>query len=294
MAPSTMNTNNIARSGASYGIHKTQVQTIPNEILMQMDLGPERKLQKIRLLTTNPHINKNVDYKKGRDDPGKDDPYLIENKRKPERDEGVSFQNTPYEDEKKQPFLIVNNKEPGKKEKGKYGTYKTEYGQKYEKKGKEKKTPYLKLVKGGSHNKVYSAENLAERVEEQAKTYQPKLESVKKAVKSFYKAVIAAYESLKLDSSGYKAIVIKGYDSVKPANDYGEVSDKVSSSGNEPSKNYGIEISDIVIPLDGKPANDYHYLVVFNSPKSLGKKGKEDELVMIVQEESAIRKRLAA
>ena len=105
----TMNVNNIAIHGVSYSVNKTQKSEIPNDVMMLMDLGHDRKYAKLTNLTKKPHITKNVDFNKGRDDPVKYDPFAIENKRKPERDEGVSIHYTLlFITEKKESPIVLN------------------------------------------------------------------------------------------------------------------------------------------------------------------------------------------
>lgn len=215
--PDTMNVNNSTKHGASYGIDTNQKSTIPNEIVMQMDLGPERKIQKYMRLAKNPHIAKNIDFSYGRDDPAKYDRFAIENKRKSERDEGVSV---PYSMiaimEKKQSPIIstqeqnptMNNKKASDKDS--YGSYNTGYGTGYGKK-EEQKPVYLSVVKGGK-SKIYSspADNVAARVEELSEDYKPKLKAVGKAAKALYNLFKSAYSAV---ISKYENIKHKGYTS---------------------------------------------------------------------------------
>ena len=233
--PDTMNTNNIAKSGASYGIQSSQKFTIPNEVMMQMDLGPERKLAKIRMLTTQPHITKNIDFNYGRDDPVKYDLFAIENKRKPERDGGATIPEIFLaEKEKKSPIISAPKQSPmgqgNKKENnGSYNSYNSSYSAGYAKKEKPK-TPYLRLIQGGK-SKLYSnepADNVAARVEEELskKDYKPNFQPIRKAAKSLYSLFKSAYSSI---VKQYETIKHKSYDSKNnsPESDYQDIGNVV-------------------------------------------------------------------
>lgn len=232
--PDTMNMNNIARSGANYGVHKTQITTIPNEVMMQMDLGPERKLAKIRMLTTQPHITKNIDFNYGRDDPVKYDLFAIENKRKPERDGGATIPEIFLaETEKKSPIISAPKQNPigqSNKQGNSYNSYESGYSTGYAKKEKPK-TPYMKLVKGGKSKKLYSnepADNVAVRVEEELskKDYKPKFQSIRKATKAVYDLFKSAYSTA---LKQYGTTKPKGYGTKNNAQEssYGDIGNAI-------------------------------------------------------------------
>jgi len=162
---------NVSRSGASYGVHESQKPGIPNEIMMQMMLGPERVHQAIMYRSKNPHVNKFNDFNYGRVDPANDNTP----QKKPERDEGAYLpENLVAIMEQRDSNIaiskVVNDNRPQGRSND-YTNYKNPYqGPNY--RGK----PKLRVIEGGKGKSVYSndpVDSVAARVEREAYSVKP-------------------------------------------------------------------------------------------------------------------------
>jgi len=174
-----MKLDNIAGKGSSYGNQQTQKYTIPNEDMMQMDLGAgstggsNAKAVKVITLSRNPHLGKLVDFNYGREDPVKFYVYAAENKRKSDYDEGVSIPESMLSPTEPKKDMNQLNERPLDTTQKKDDEYKNSYSGSYSGSYKKDKKLIVYGIKSKKEesNSDYKIISMVKALEKKAKTY---------------------------------------------------------------------------------------------------------------------------